>query len=479
MNSGIELKKEYKNYIVIFFFVLICITLFCKTSPIYPICDLPDTNTWLIQARQVLSGLVPYKDIYEHKGPLQMFAYLFAALPCFKTFEGMYITEIVLYFVFGIGVYKTSKLFGEKYNLISTLIALFVTSLSTAFSTSGTSEELLLSTFIWSLYFMVKNIKSKEEFKPVGVILIGAFCAIRLWTKYNLCFFDIILVFYTLAIYIKNKWNIIKTILYYLVGFICVTAPILIYFAVKGALYDLFYVYFYTVIFKYSSTVGMDVYAELLVLLPIILFGIAYFISTGKKKKEAEDVFMLITFALFSTFMFISSNWWAYYLLDVFAFLGYFITKALNSNKKIAVPLFVMAIPLLLIANDSQLESFRYTKDEYSQYEIAEVVNQVENPKLYYQKDSSNAGFFIYSDTMPFARYFTNYNIYAEEITNEREEILENKIPDFIISFYESPIEGYELVYESKIPDWDVWYGRGKEDRYFDVYLYEKTENIK
>ena len=71
-------NKEITSYCIIAAISIMCVTLFCKSSPIYPICDLPDANTWLIQAKQVLSGLVLYKDIYEHKGPLQIFAYLFA-----------------------------------------------------------------------------------------------------------------------------------------------------------------------------------------------------------------------------------------------------------------------------------------------------------------------------------------------------------------------------------------------------------------
>lgn len=478
MDSRIKPKKEYINYIAVFFFCAFCITLFCKTSPLYVICDLADTNTWLIQARQILSGQIPYKDIYEHKGPLQMFAYLFAALPCFKTFEGMYITEIVLFFIFGVGVYKTSKLFGEKYNLISTIISLLITALSTAFSTTGSSEELLLFTFIWSLYFMVKNIKSKAEFEPVSVMFIGAFFAIRLWTKYNLCFFDIVLVVYTISVYIKNKWSIIKTIIYYLIGFACVTAPILIYFTAKGALYDLFYVYFYTVIFKYSSTIGMDAESEIVVIFPVIILLLAFFVSTLKNKKETEDIFMLSVFAVFSVFMFVSSNWWSYYLLDVFVFAVYFVTKALNSNVKVFTAIFALLVPMMLFFNDTQAETLKYSKSDYPQFEIAQVVNKTEGPKIYYY-NAANAGFFVYSGNMPFAKYFTNYNIKLDEISRERNQILSNRVPDYIISYEDNSFDGYELALKTDIPLSDVWYGFGKENRRQEIYLYEKTENTK
>ena len=467
-------NKEITPYCILAVISIMCVTLFCKSSPIYPICDLPDANTWLIQAKQVLSGLVPYKDIYEHKGPLQIFAYLFAALPCFRRFEGLYITELVLFFIYSIGVYKTSKLFGEKYNLLATVISIL------AFSLTGSSEELLLSTFIWSIYFMVKNIQNNEPFKEFDVLLIGAFFAIRLWTKYNLCFFDVILVVYVLAYYIKNKWNIWKTILYYILGFVCVTAPLLIYFAVKGGLYDLFYVYFYIVIFKYYTAVGSihgynTFVIKTLTVIPVILCMLPNIINIRSKKRKKEDVFYLITFFLFFIYIVCSSTWWPYYFLDLFAFLIFFVTKSLNNKVKFSLPILTVVIASMFVINSSQIESLKYDRSEYKQFEIAEIVNTVDNPKLYYYQ-AENGGFYIYSDTMPFTRYFTNYNINADESKKERQQVIENKEADFLLTVQQHNFDGYTLVKETRIPNWDV---QKFDQRYKQYYLYEKTENLK
>ncbi|MDY5377741.1 MAG: hypothetical protein SPG60_06830 [Eubacterium coprostanoligenes] len=476
-------NKEITSYCILAVISIMCVTLFCKSSPIYPICDLPDANTWLIQAKQVLSGLVPYKDIYEHKGPLQIFAYLFAALPCFNRFEGLYITELVLFIIYSIGVYKTSKLFGEKYNLLATIISIFVVSLSSAFSATGSSEELLLSTFIWSVYFMVKNIQRNQIFKPFDVLLIGAFCAIRLWTKYNLCFFDVILVVYVLAYYIKNKWNIWKTILYYILGFACVTVPLLIYFAVKGALYDLFYVYFYIVIFKYYTAVGSihnynTFIIKALTVMPVILCMLPNIIDIRSKNRKKEDVFYLITFFLFFIYIVYSSTWWSYYFLDLFAFLIFFVTKSLNNKPKFSLPILIVVIASMFVINSSQIETFKFDKSEYKQFEIAEIVNSVDNPKLYYYQ-AENGGFYIYSDTMPFTRYFTNYNINAEEVADERQQVIENKEADFLLTIQQNDFDGYTLVKETQIPNWDVVFDEKFNKGYKQYYLYEKAENLK
>ena len=138
----------------------------------------------------------------------------------------------------------------------------------------------------------------------------------------------------------------------------------------------------------------------------------------------------------------------------------------------------IVVIASMFVINSSQIETFKFDKSEYKQFEIAEIVNSVDNPKLYYYQ-AENGGFYIYSDTMPFTRYFTNYNINAEEATNERQKVIENKEADFILSKQPQELEGYILVKETPIPNWDVVFEEKFNKGYKQYYLYEKAENLK
>ena len=75
-----QLFVRHKAKIIIFLSAFILITLFSNLSPIYKFCDMPDPFTWLAQSSQILEGKILYKDIYEHKGPLQLIPYVIASL---------------------------------------------------------------------------------------------------------------------------------------------------------------------------------------------------------------------------------------------------------------------------------------------------------------------------------------------------------------------------------------------------------------
>ena len=80
---------------------------------------------------------------------------------------------------------------------------------------------------------------------------------------------------------------------------------------------------------------------------------------------------------------------------------------------------------------------------------------------------------------MPFTRYFTNYNINAEEVADERQQVIENKEADFLLTIQQNDFDGYTLVKETQIPNWDVVFDEKFNKGYKQYYLYEKAENLK
>ena len=76
------------------------ITLNSKCSPVYPINDWFDPNTMFTVGKGVLRGFVPYRDLYEQKGPLLVFFHTFGATISFTSFIGMWILEIIFCYFF-------------------------------------------------------------------------------------------------------------------------------------------------------------------------------------------------------------------------------------------------------------------------------------------------------------------------------------------------------------------------------------------
>ena len=79
------------------FTLLIC----SKNSPLYPYNDWVDGNAFFTMGKGMFNGKVPYKDLFEQKGPLLYFIYGIGYLISHDTFLGVYLLEVISYTIFG------------------------------------------------------------------------------------------------------------------------------------------------------------------------------------------------------------------------------------------------------------------------------------------------------------------------------------------------------------------------------------------
>ena len=86
-------KKHY-HYIIIAITAVVAITICSKASPLYPFNDWVDSNCFLTVGKAMLHGQVPYRDLFEQKGPLLYMLHALAALISDTSFLGVYFVEI-------------------------------------------------------------------------------------------------------------------------------------------------------------------------------------------------------------------------------------------------------------------------------------------------------------------------------------------------------------------------------------------------
>ena len=66
-----------------------------KSSPLYPMNIWPDVNCFFTVGKSMVHGMVPYRDLYEQKGPILYFLYALAALISESSFVGAYILDAI------------------------------------------------------------------------------------------------------------------------------------------------------------------------------------------------------------------------------------------------------------------------------------------------------------------------------------------------------------------------------------------------
>lgn len=476
--------KTHINELLILMASFIFIGLFSMSSPIYLFNDMADANTWMIQGKMILDGQILYKDVYEHKGPIQLIPYVVAAI-FDDSFFALYIIESLLFFVYGLFIYKVAKLYCKS-SLIITLLTMFFTSSSITFLCSGTTEELTLFIYPASLYIILKALKEGRYLNKNNCIVIGIMQGLLLWSKYTLCSFTIGLCLFMIYWHIKDHENITKRIIWFLMGVGIPTAIIIIYFACVGAIKDLFQVYFYNTIFVYGMSNHQPPKISTLVYFRSIyyIYGVVLFLCLISllfkikkiKKLFVDKRFVLIIISFLTTFICDltigrRSN---YYALTTFPYIVFPLIAIFN-NKSLLFKTIIICLSLYITIDtqNTHLEKLQYSKDDFVQFEIYDYINSSGKHKILTR--TNNSGFFYYTDNLPFNRYFTNFCIDLDDLYNETDYIISEGIADFIITDKEEEFEKYHIAIQGTAPAHNPEY-KSLEFQLKDVYyLYERN----
>ena len=78
----------------------IFLLLLSKCSPLYLFNDWVDVHCFFTVGKSMLDGLIPYRDIYEQKGPILYFLFAAAAAISRTSFLGVYLLETLSFSLF-------------------------------------------------------------------------------------------------------------------------------------------------------------------------------------------------------------------------------------------------------------------------------------------------------------------------------------------------------------------------------------------
>ena len=158
-----------------------------KSSPLYPLNDWPDANTFFSIGKGMMNGLVPYRDLFEQKGPLLYFFHGVASLISQRSFMGVYILEVLSFSVFLYFAQKSLSLFVPvQYSLFALpILAASVLNLR-SFAHGDTAESYVFPFMMFSLYTLLRHFKEHEPepMPPKVQLLNGVMAGCVMWIKY-------------------------------------------------------------------------------------------------------------------------------------------------------------------------------------------------------------------------------------------------------------------------------------------------------
>ncbi len=501
-------KKKTKLWIFLFCFLIafLAISISSASSPIYVTNVYPDPNAFLTVGRSMLHGMLPYRDLFEQKGPVLYFLYMIASLISSKSFFGVYLLELVTFTVFLYFLSKIIRLYLETRHIfwmLPLISGLLVSSIP--FVGGGIPELFMLPLITYSVYKMLENIKKKKFMTSKELFFHGFLCGLIFMMKFTLVgFYFGFMVFVLLKDFLKKRYRqIFADSFTFLLG---MSVPFLLcslYFAYHHALKDFIDVYFGFNLTSYamgSSNSKIELLSKTLknilsmtsILGYLSILGMAYFLLHKKRYKKEDKLFLPFVIISGFLFIFINGKKFNYYsfplyfssifgLIAIVLFIEEYYRKI---PKKISYGLILLCaifyVPFLF--QSPNCKHLFLTKDSYPPSVFAKII-QEDNPNAtVLNYGCLDSGIHNLLGTVPTNRYFMKLNvsdIKYPELMDSQDEIVENKKVDYliIINFpnYNSAILTKRLQEKAK-KNYDLVKSMSQlsEGIYKDYYLYKK-----
>ena len=469
---------------LIFCTAAVAVTVCSLSSPIYPFNNWVDANCFFTVGKSMLYGVVPYRDLYEQKGPLLYALYALAYPLSRRSFFGVWLIEIAAAYAFLSLAYRTMYLIlGHKSPPCLLLSALLVYT-APAFLKGGSAEELCLPLMMLSMYYGTEAVLYRRHLTSREALLIGLSSGAVFWVKYSMLGFyaGFVLVPAWRMLREKQVVQLIRILLLILAGVLVASIPVLLYFGLNGALNDLWTAYFYNNIFVYgngsssasvirgllSGAASMLTFNDSTLLL--LFFALIWLF---RSRQRSFGLFLGMCFSAAFFVIYMGGVNMKYYseILCVFIPVAVAVLwrpfsvllrrSSLSGTgagwRRWAQVLLPLLFVLALFGNENS-EMLRYRKTDLPQYQFAGTIAETEDATLF-NYGALDIGQYTVNDLVPTCRYFCMLNIQSDEMFQEMDRYMAEGRTDYIVSRglpVESPY--YELIQTAYFSDDGVEY---------------------
>ena len=483
---------------IISFRIFFLTFLFCPYSPYFRYTYSYDEVCYKIVTEGIFRGKLPYRDLFDHKGPLTYLIFAAGYLLTGKHKVGMWIISAAVDSLGFIFAYKTSNLRLEKNaSLFSALFLLFMNTVLFNLSimkTGSKPDGFVFTLLMISAYIFLKESSFSKKTSGDHVIglkpmfLLGLLCGGVFMIKLNACFFYLAFAgSYFLWLLIRKKpMSFLKSCGLFLAGIITVSAPFFIFYAAVGGLKDLIDIYFVfnsqygTIFISTFLSAGMFTWICKVSLLTFAFLSVIAFLSDISRKKNIAQKTVMAVLAVIVFVVLTASPFYSYFFIVFSVFFVYgtdHLAVVLSKVFKGEKGAFLMSLVLVFIA------LFFAVVEAYAVPLIPRTKKEHEEKIESYAREHPDADYMFfacvslpmydeYLKTGPQVRQFYATNNFPDEMVTEQFDAIKEGKVDVVIyptQYGEDPESGKDGVidlirgygyhdYQTYISDDGVYY---------------------
>lgn len=458
IDNGMNQNESFSNKKVLLYILVIsivAITICSKSSPFYPLNDWVDSNIYMSIGKSMLDGKVPYRDLYDHKGPFIFALHAIASIVSRTSFLGVWFIEIACAFFFLFYSFKSLSLFCNKHALFWLPLIALLTYTSLSFAHGDSAEELSLPFLAYAMWIGLNAIHNKKYPSTWQLIAIGITSGCIFWMKYTVIglyigWFIALAVFIPKDRKLKQIWSLVWKIA---LGVIISTLPWLLYFGINHSIEDWLKVYFFdnfqyyptertvNILFHIVIHLGLnikDIFTYNASSIIFLIVGVVY-LFFKKKIKYAYYFILLFISSYFITYAGNVRHSYAPLVFSVFLVCGFICIDALLYNRlypfitsRLWKFLYLALFIVLLYVLSSNTYMLQYDKEDLPQYKFKAIIDQTPDAKVLMYK-SMDTGVYTVCNIDPEFKYFFYPNLQNEELEMEQKLYITEKECDYAI----------------------------------------------
>lgn len=418
------------------------------TTPLNPYYGYDD-NIFMIIGQGINKGYIPYKDLFDHKGPMLYFIYAIADLIMHGKM-GLLILQFVNLYIINYCIYRIALLYNCTIKKVWILLFVFMTFFIGTIGEGAMNEEFSLSFLFISFYLCLKDIRKasvdiKTQPTLLNTFIYGiSFAIVFLIRANNAALICGIILGYTILL-LKEKQYILllKNVMVFVLGVLIISIPLIIYFIEKNAFDDFIFCSFtYNFIYAVDGMQNAKHYVvKIIWILPTILFFL-----TTIRFLQLKEYFIIVPCLIISLFSVSLGNAYLHYYTLLLPLIVFFISKLIiNINyKRFFILSVICFIPYTYtsaknIGKILYFDILRTRDDYYTELEYIYNIIPTEYKDQTMPIELTYRDYVLYSkyNMTPLSRFFFFQNQFMEDIEDASQDLLNNSknaVPEYILT---------------------------------------------